>query len=94
MVDFLLAALPWVLMGVAVILFARHHAKSKRRTGNDAETEQPGDEKKSGENRMAEGMSLGMCFGVAISSSGVCDLAIGISMGMLLGMLVGMNIKK
>ena len=93
MVDFLLAALPWVLMGVAVALFAGHHAKSKRQPGND-EQEGAGGDKKGADNRMAEGMSLGMCFGVAISSSGICDLAIGISLGMLLGMLVGMNIKK
>lgn len=45
-------------------------------------------------NYMAEGLSLGICFGAALGSAGFVDLSMGLSLGMLFGLLIGMNIKK
>ncbi|MDD2955336.1 MAG: hypothetical protein PHD67_03345 [Oscillospiraceae bacterium] len=92
MADFLQAAFPWVVMGVAIALFCCNHAKMKRQN-TDGGKQKTDDEKKA-DNRMAEGMSIGMCIGVAIGSTGVCSLATGVSLGMLIGMVAGMYMKK
>lgn len=99
MFDFLKAAFPWVIMGIAVIVLTCHHSKAKRQCDAEGAAEADSEEKAGSEkpesgDRMTEGMSIGMCFGAAIGSSGICDLATGISLGMLLGMVVGMYIKK
>lgn len=47
------------------------------------------------DNYMAEGMSIGMCLGIAWSMVlGDGNIAIGLSVGMMLGMAIGMSIKK
>ena len=81
--DFVLAALPWVLMGVALAVVATLFAR-REKTGR----------KPVKETYMGEGVALGMLFGVAIGSSGVIDLSIGMSIGMMLGMVIGMSMEK
>lgn len=93
MFDFLKAAFPWVVIGVAIALFAANHAKTKKQKADEGNGE-TSDSEKAQENRMTEGMSIGMCLGVMFGTTGVCDLATGISLGMLLGMVVGMSMKK
>ena len=43
---------------------------------------------------IAEGMGIGMCFGVFIMMAFHGEIGIGISLGMLIGEAVGMFIKK
>lgn len=81
MKDFILAALPWVCIGLALAILAAHWgSKEKQETGKDHKNT-PAD------NYMVEGMCLGMAVGVALGGSGL-------SYGMLLGMVIGMCIPK
>ena len=81
--DFVLAALPWVLMGVALAVVATLFAR-REKTGR----------KPVKETYMGEGVALGMLFGVAIGSTGAVELSTGLSMGLMLGMVVGLCIEK
>lgn len=79
MKDFIFAALPWVALGLCLaVFFARNGRKSSKES----------------ENYGTEGMSLGMCFGVAVGSSFDGGVGIGISLGMLLGLAIGSSIVK
>ena len=78
MKDFITAALPWIIIGIAIALLAVNAGKRKK------------GEKKADDNK-SEGMCIGMCIGVALGASGVIDLGLGISLGMLAGMGVGMD---
>ena len=79
--DFLRAALPWIVMGLLLaVFFARSAGKEKKE-------EQP-------DNYGTTGMCLGMCFGTAIGTALGNNTGIGISLGMLLGLAVGSSIKK
>ena len=78
MKDFILAALPWVCIGLAIAILAAHWgSKGKQKSG----TETPAD------NYMVEGMCLGMAVGLSLGGAGY-------SYGMLLGMVIGMCIPK
>ena len=90
MKDFILAALPWVVMGLTLAIFLAFRAKRKTDgTEASADTET----KKTEGDHSSEGISLGMCFGVAFGIM-FDQLALGISLGMLLGLAIGMGIKK
>lgn len=79
--DFLRAALPWIMVGLALaVLFARNAGKKKK----EEKTDDYG----------TEGMCLGMCLGTAIGTSFGNNTGIGISLGMLIGLAVGTCIKK
>lgn len=79
MKDFIFAALPWVAIGLCLaIFFAKNARKSNKET----------------ENYGTEGMSIGMCFGVAIGTSFDGGVGIGISLGMLFGLAIGSCIEK
>lgn len=83
--DFISAAAPWVIMGIALaIFFGRSAVKKKKRNGQN---------KKHSGDYSAEGMSLGMCFGVAIGTA-LDNISMGLSLGMLLGMAIGSCIQK
>lgn len=97
MKDFLLTALPWVLIGIVVAIIAANFSKKKKKINtieqenlNQTESQNIGDE----DNYMSVGMSLGMCIGIVFSTTGIVPLSYGISFGMLFGMVVGMFIKK
>jgi len=96
MTDFLLAALPWVLIGIAVAVIAASFG-SKKRKSNTKEQENL-DEANSNvddkEDYMSVGMCLGMCIGTVFSSTGIVPLSYGISFGMLIGTVGGMCIEK
>lgn len=79
MKDFILAALPWVTVGICLaVLFADRARQSKKRK-SDEEHE---------DNYLSEGMCIGMCMGVAVNAQyGMC-------IGMLIGMVFGMFVKK
>lgn len=97
MLDFLLAALPWMIMGIAVAIAAVNF--SGKREKFNIEEQKEIDEKKSRSTEeekdyMSLGMCFGMCFGSMLGSLGVVSLSYGISFGMLIGMVLGMCIKK
>ena len=79
MLDFVIAALPWLGLGVCLsIIIAKVSKKRKNKKENnvkllnitDEQTEKQ-TEKEEGSDYMAMGMSLGMCFGVMLSTLGL-----------------------
>ena len=74
--DFLLAALPWVLCGIAVAIICAGLGREKAN-----------EEKKALEQRMALGLALGLMFGAALNSVGLWENhALGFALGPLWGM--------
>ena len=79
--DFMMAALPLVVVGIALaVFFARRAGQKKKR------------EKENGYEAM--GMSLGMCFGAAVGAIFPKYIGITLSMGMLIGLVIGMCFGK
>ena len=80
MKDFILAALPWVCIGLTIaILAARWGSEGKQKGGENSSSPK--------DNYMVEGMCLGMAVGLSLGKAGY-------SYGMLLGMVIGMCIPK
>ena len=79
--EFMRAALPWIAMGLLLAVFFARGAHRKK-------------DKEKKENYGSEGMALGMCFGVAISSALRIDVGLGLTAGMLLGLIAGSCIEK
>ena len=81
MKDFILAALPWVVVALvlAVLMIKRSISKNKEKKDLDYST---------------EGMSIGMSLGCAVGASNIIDIGTAINLGMLFGLAVGMLIKK
>ena len=77
--DFMMAAVPLVVAGIALAVFFAGRAEKKQEKINDYE---------------AMGMSLGMCFGAAVGAIFPEYIGVTLSMGMLIGLLVGMCVKK
>ena len=102
MKEFLLAALPWVVIGLTVgascaIIF--HTKKKTNKTDQGIDPLEIEESNSETDNYMSMGMSLGMYVDVAIGSAlmptlGIMALSYGICGGMLIGLLVGLNIKK
>lgn len=107
MLSFLLAALPCLAIGAAVVMLAVHF-KKKIRGGRDDEMKEIPDaadtDPKRAEDRAEDGflpigMSLGVCLGVAAGASlagkfGSEALTYGICFGLLIGTVAGLLIKK
>lgn len=100
MKEFIMAAFPWVCIGLVVAVLAAQMSRKKKAGDEQDKYGQQGncqdiqeEIEDSEENYMTTGMCLGMCFGVAIGTA-LDQLAMGISLGMLIGMCVGMNMKK
>ena len=79
--DFIMAAVPLVVVGIALAVFFTGRAGKKKKQ-----------EKESGYE--AEGMSLGMCFGAAVGDIFPEYIGVTLSVGMLIGLLVGKCVKK
>lgn len=79
--DFMMAALPLVVAGIALAVFfaGRAEKKKKQEKINDYE---------------AMGMSLGMCFGAAVGAIFPEYIGVTLSVGMLIGLVVGMCFGK
>ena len=86
LIEFVMAALPWIAVGLLLAVFAARSAGSKKKAKQSGE-------KQSGDYG-TEGMCLGMCFGTAIGTSLGNNTGLGISLGMLLGLAIGSGIKK
>lgn len=79
--DFLRAALPWIVFGLVLAVICAqgaHRKKEKEEQGNYA----------------TEGMCIGMCFGTAIGTALGNQTGVGIALGMLIGLAVGTSIRK
>ena len=83
--DFLSAALPWLVMGTVLAVFFAREAKRKKGTK---------DHQKKKDDYGSEGMTLGMCLGVAMATALHRDIGLGMSLGMLLGLVVGSSMEK
>ena len=70
--DFIMAAVPLVVTGIALAVFFAGRAEKKKKQ-----------EKENGYE--AEGMSLGMCFGAAVGAMFPEYIGVTLSMGMLTG---------
>lgn len=68
-----MAALPWIYMGIALALWAVNYQIKQ--------------DKQSYDNYIAEGMCLGICFGLILGSQHL-------TLGMFLGTVIGMCIRK
>ena len=78
MKDFITAALPWVMMGLALAVLVASYAREKKE-----------DQKKRNELQLG-GMALGMLLGVALGTTGLLEsYALGISLGALWGLAIG-----
>ena len=98
MMDFIIVALPWIVIGVTIAVITTFLTKSKKRKDLVLIEENDQDNKEE-DNYMSQGISYGMCFGVAIGSAltnlfGLQALTYGICFGMLVGLVVGMKTKK
>lgn len=104
MKDFILVALPLVVLSVTIAIAVNLSSKKYKKLSEEEDEWTDGTssvEKKENaeDNNIANGMSLGMCFGVAIGSMfinkfGSIAIAYGICFGMLGGMLVGLGNKN
>lgn len=84
MKGFILAALPWIIVGLCVAVLAVH-ASRKRSKGKDGEKK---------ENFMVEGMCIGMCVGMCCEANLGFTPGTGMCVGMLVGEVIGMMIPK
>lgn len=75
MTEFIMAALPWICIAVAIALFAANHGSAKKAKEEGREYE----------NYMTEGMCLGMCVGTALGGNG---LIYGMMIGMAVGLCI------
>ena len=79
--DFMMAAVPLVVAGIALAVFFAGRAEKKKKR-----------EKENGYEAM--GMSLRMCFGAAVGAIFPKYIGITLSMGMLIGLVIGMCFGK
>ena len=77
--DFIMAAVPLVVAGIALAVFFAGRAEKKKKQENGYE---------------AMGMSLGMCFGAAVGAIFPEYIGVTLSVGMLIGLVVGMCFGK
>lgn len=77
--DFINAALPWVLIGIALAISLANHNS----------------EEKSGGSQNTLYMGIGMVFGIAAAAAGILhSYALGVSIGILGGLAVGNARRK
>ena len=78
MMEFISAALPWVLLGTALVLYI---SKTGAKRAGDG---------KGDSGRLNFGFCVGVVSGVLVSFLGLVPLGLGFGMGALLGVLFGM----
>lgn len=90
MLDFMKAALPWIAIGLSMII-AGMSSKSRKAKASSETT----DVKKDGkENYIAVGMCVGMSIGMLLGQLLYNNLALGMCIGMSIGLAAGSSIKK
>ena len=78
MMEFVWAALPWVMLGIALVLYISKTGAKKAGDG------------KSNSSFLNMGLCMGLVSGVLVSFLGLVPLGMGLGMGALLGVLFGM----
>ncbi len=68
--EFLRAALPWITVGLCILVIVINHIKSKKDKQSDKEAEG---------NYMTEGMCLGLCVGLAFGLGHILNLLNGVN---------------
>lgn len=86
--DFIHAAMPWILMGLAVAIFAVGAVRRKGLTTLLTQEEQVLFRKRQNE-RLSLSMALGMLAGIAVGCTPLLDLSAGVACGALVGIGVG-----
>ena len=100
MYDFVIAALPWIAMGITVALVLANESNKKRgKYYSNKRTDNIADEETANENGEKNYITYGMLFGIAIGLSlsdkfGTITLTYGICFGMLIGTFGGVLFKK
>lgn len=90
MLDFIKATLPWLAIGISIII-AGMSSKSRKAKASSETT----DVKKDGkENYIAVGMCVGMSIGMLLGQLLYNNLALGMCIGMSIGLAAGSSIKK
>lgn len=79
MMDFVAAALPWIMMGLALAIYLAN-------TG----TRKAGDKKKDS-GRMGFSLFVGILAGILVSMLGLIPLGMGLGLGALMGVVMGMS---
>ena len=90
MLDFMEAALPWIAIGLSMII-AGMSSKSRKAKASSETTYVKKDGK---ENYIAVGMCVGMSFGMLLGQLLYNNLALGMCIGMSIGLAAGSSIKK
>lgn len=83
MKEFILAVLPYVIIGLSIIVICVNNNKTKQAKFKAKDN-----------NYLLEGMVVGITLGASFATSLKIDLGLGISLGMLIGEAVGSSIKK
>ncbi len=94
MKNFMMAALPWVCMGVAVAVamtvLRREKVRKELIETDETLTEEEKQQKTArGGSNMVFGMCIGECIGIALAEALDISVAVGISLGMVVGMSIG-----
>lgn len=82
MKDFLMAALPFLIIGICLALIFANRRKLQK-TDDEAS-----------DHNLSFGMCIGMCFGLSLAAAAHFDVGIGMSLGMLIGLTVSMLTGK
>lgn len=78
MKEFIMAALPFIILGLCIIIIIKSNMNNKNKDNT----------------YISEGMILGMCFGLLISSSLKLNTGLYLTLGMIIGEAIGCNITK
>ena len=90
MLDFMKAALPWIAIGLSMIIAGMSSKSIKARASSETT-----DVKKDGkENYIVVGMCVGMSIGMLLGQLLYNNLALGMCIGMSIGLAAGSSIKK
>lgn len=84
--EFLTVAMPWILIGLCLVLGICLHLRKKHLRHPE--------EQKGQESRINEGACIGMCIGVAVSAVGGCNPGTFLCVGGLAGAVIGSLIRK
>lgn len=83
MKEFILATLPYVIIGLSIVVICVNNNKTKKLKTKVKDS-----------NYLLEGMVVGITLGASFATSLKIDLGLGISLGMLIGEAIGSAIKK
>ena len=89
MYEFFTGAMPWIVIGLCVVLGISLHLRRKADQRRHPEHRQQGQE-----TRINEGACIGMCAGVAIASAAGINYGLAMGAGTMIGALIGSRIQK